>query len=189
MAIRLNGDAANTYGVLQVANATVTTDALYVSVANGNIGLGGNSTPVHDVAVQGSFYVSGAASVGTALNAGNTTISGFVNVNSTITGTTITSTIANGTAPLAVTSTTKVTNLNVDYLDGYDYTAFAFANAVAQSLHVLSLNPYTGDLDYTYYTDAGGNQTVDASRIVSSFLGLPKNTVSVSGGNLVITVV
>ncbi len=37
------------------------------------------------------------------------------------------STIATGTAPLAVSSTTKVTNLNVDYLDGHDTSYFATA--------------------------------------------------------------
>lgn len=35
-----------------------------------------------------------------------------------VSGSVLTSTVANGTAPLAVTSTTAVTNLNADYLDG-----------------------------------------------------------------------
>lgn len=37
----------------------------------------------------------------------------------------ITSTLATGTAPFTVASTTKVTNLNADLLDGLDSTAFA----------------------------------------------------------------
>jgi hypothetical protein len=37
-----------------------------------------------------------------------------------IEGRTLTSTVATGTAPLTVSSTTKVTNLNADLLDGFD---------------------------------------------------------------------
>lgn len=191
MAIRLSGDTANTYGVLQVANATVTTDALYVSVANGNIGLGGNSTPAHDVSVQGSFNATGAASVGTTLSAGNTTVSGFVNATSTVTGTIHVSTVANGTAPLTVASSTKVTNLNADYLDGYDYTAFAFANQVQTAIHSVSVNQITGELDYTLYANTGGNQTYNLSSnssVVMNFVGLPVSVVSVALSNLQITV-
>ena len=40
-------------------------------------------------------------------------------VTGTITGTQLISTIASGTSPFTVNSTTKVTNLNADYLDGY----------------------------------------------------------------------
>lgn len=39
-----------------------------------------------------------------------------------------TSTVATGTAPLTVTSTTKVTNLNADLLDGIDSTAIVYGN-------------------------------------------------------------
>ncbi len=46
---------------------------------------------------------------------------------STFSGTQYTSTIATGTPPLVVTSTTVVTNLNADLLDGNEATAFALA--------------------------------------------------------------
>ncbi|MBB6637358.1 hypothetical protein [Cohnella thailandensis] len=42
----------------------------------------------------------------------------------------ITSAVATGSAPLAVTSTTKVTNLNADKLDGYDASTTAVANTI-----------------------------------------------------------
>jgi hypothetical protein len=43
------------------------------------------------------------------------------NLNATgVTASTLTSNVAVGTAPITVTSTTKVTNLNADLLDGYD---------------------------------------------------------------------
>lgn len=45
----------------------------------------------------------------------------------------ITSTVSTGTAPLVVASTTKVTNLNVDLLDGKDSTDFIDTSATAQT--------------------------------------------------------
>jgi hypothetical protein len=63
--------------------------------------------------VTGSSLTS-VGTIGTGVwNAGAVTSSGGVQ------GTTLTSTVATGTAPLTVTSTTKVTNLNVDQVDGY----------------------------------------------------------------------
>lgn len=49
----------------------------------------------------------------------------------TITGTQFVSDIAGGTAPLVVTSTTVVTNLNADQVDGLDASAFLLAEALA----------------------------------------------------------
>ena len=45
----------------------------------------------------------------------------------------ITSTVANGTAPFAVSSTTKVTNLNADYIDGLDSTSLLRKVTVANN--------------------------------------------------------
>lgn len=51
-------------------------------------------------------------------------VTGTIVGSSTIQGTQLISTIANGTAPLKVTSRTVVTNLNSDLLDGYHETSF-----------------------------------------------------------------
>jgi hypothetical protein len=48
-----------------------------------------------------------------------------------LTANAFTSTVATGTAPLAVTSTTKVTNLNADLLDGMDSATGATASTIA----------------------------------------------------------
>jgi hypothetical protein len=45
----------------------------------------------------------------------------------------IASTVATGTAPLSVSSTTKVANLNADLLDGFDSSAFGDATAANQT--------------------------------------------------------
>jgi hypothetical protein len=66
---------------------------------------------------------------------GNTSTSG------TLTGTRLISTVATGTAPLTVTSTTKVTNLNADLLDGYDASHFLnYANLTGVPAATPSFN-------------------------------------------------
>lgn len=66
---------------------------------------------------------------------GNITASGTIAAGTITTGalsasSQITSTVSTGTAPLVVASTTKVTNLNADLLDGYDTSAAAAATTI-----------------------------------------------------------
>jgi hypothetical protein len=70
----------------------------------GEVGIGMTASRTLDVT--GTFGATGAATFG-----------------STVSATQYTSTIATGTAPLVVTSTTKVSNLNVDQLDGGDWAS------------------------------------------------------------------
>jgi hypothetical protein len=60
---------------------------------------------------------------------GNTNV-GNLNTSGTVTASRLVSNITTGTPPLSVTSTTKVTNLNADLVDGYDTAVAATANTV-----------------------------------------------------------
>lgn len=62
--------------------------------------------------------VTGNANIGNIHSAG------------TITASRLISNVSNGTAPLTVTSTTKVANLNVDRVDGYDTSIAVAANTI-----------------------------------------------------------
>ena len=70
-------------------------------------------------------------SAGTVVNLPVSSISGqaitpsSVGATGNVSGSTLTSTVATGTAPLSVTSTTAVTNLNADTVDGQHASAFA----------------------------------------------------------------
>lgn len=69
----------------------------------------------------------------------------------------ITSTVKTGTAPFAVASTTLVSNLNADLLDGYDSTHFATAGdltGLSNSKLSLSGGEMTGPISFTSKTDA-----------------------------------
>lgn len=71
----------------------------------------------------------------------------------------ITSTVSTGTAPLVVASTTKVTNLNVDLLDGKDSTDFIDTSATAQTK--------AGDLTISgNLTVHGTTTTIDSETLV-----------------------
>ncbi len=61
---------------------------------------------------------------------------------STFSGTQYTSTIATGTAPLVVTSTTVVANLNADLLDGNEASAFALAVHTHVEADITDLQAY-----------------------------------------------
>jgi len=68
----------------------------------------------------------------------NTSSTGTLSSSSTITGTQLISNIASGTAPLTVTSTTLVTNLNADLLDGLDNTKFMRTDTNTSSTGTIS---------------------------------------------------
>ena len=73
-----------------------------------------------------------------------------INSTGSITGSRLHSTIATGTAPLSVQSTTKVTNLNADTVDGYHVNEIGlplFKGFKSNGLHAL----FSGDLDTLTY--------------------------------------
>jgi hypothetical protein len=95
--------AANTW-----AQRSITGTANRISVTNGD-GVAGNPTINIDAAYVGQNTITTVGTIDTGIwNAGTVTSSGAVQ------GTTLISTVAIGTAPLTVTSTTKVVNLYAD---------------------------------------------------------------------------
>lgn len=82
--------------------------------------------------------------------------SGFkIDANGIIRGTQLYSTVAIGTAPLTVTSTTKVTNLNADTLDGYHSTSFPQLVSKSTPANVaITADATWRDIDLTSYTSS-----------------------------------
>jgi hypothetical protein len=78
---------------------------------------------------------------------------GSITASSTIQGTRLISTIATGTAPLTVTSTTQVSNLNVSFLEGY-------ATATANTINTIVRRDGSGNFSAGTITAAlSGNVT------------------------------
>ncbi len=126
-----------TVGTSGISNGT---SSVSVPVADGNViaNVNGNSTLVltsTGANITGYANISGNANVGNLGTAGAITASGNVtggNVTTAgkVVASSLESNVATGTAPIVVASTTKVTNLNADLLDGYDTATAATANTV-----------------------------------------------------------
>ena len=89
-------------------------------------------------------------------------VTGTIVGSSTIQGTQLISTIADGTAPLKVTSKTVVTNLNSDLLDGYHETSFfrargsqTIASSIPTTTELSSNNNLSGNWNVTYSGASG----------------------------------
>lgn len=90
---------------------------------------------------------------------------------------TLQSTVTTGTAPLTVASTTVVTNLNSDKLDGYDATSFGL---LGSSNTWTSSNSFSGALTLGSSLTAGGS-TGTAGQVLTS-TGTGVQWASASGG-------
>lgn len=97
------------------------------------------------------------------VNVTGDTMTGPLIVKATITGTQLISTIATGTSPLKVTSTTVVTNLNSDLLDGLHETSFfrargdqSIASSVPTTTELATSNNLCGSWNVKY-TGASGH--------------------------------
>jgi hypothetical protein len=125
------------------------------------------------------FTVNGNANVG---NLGTAQVLASANV----TAPQLISNVANGTAPLVVSSTTVVSNLNADLLDGYDSSTSNTANTVA-------IRNADGNLSATYFIGNGSSLTDINTSLISngnsnvSVTGNGNVTVSVAGNANVVT--
>lgn len=195
--ITLDMMTSDSVGALQIINGTVTPVKLHAidTAASDEI-------PVYDSATGNFEWVtlaalaaattfttlttSGAVSVGGVLG-----VTGAVTGSSTVQGTRLISTVATGTAPLTVASTTLVTNLNADLLDGHDSVFFATAAALAGYLPLtggaltgaLSITP-TNDVALQLRHTAGGGVTSIGSNNSATPDFLVKNNATTQIGRL-----
>lgn len=121
-----------------------------------------------------------AAGVFTTLSA-----TGAVSLSSTLSATQFTSTVATGTAPLVVTSTTKVSNLNADQVDGGDWAAPGAAIGTGTRVPATS---FLTNVDISGTSSLGGSVTLATGKVITlpdvdsltvgGFIVNPKQTVA-----------
>lgn len=152
---------------------------LNVDVIRNRAGTGGPTTP--------SLNVTGSLNVGNITSQTGLNISGIVtatsfnspsgglNVSGVSTATRFVSTVATGTAPITVSSTTKVSNLNCDLLDDQDSTYYTNAtNLNAGTVPSAQLATGTANIDtflrgdrswasITSYSDYGSLEQVSGN--------------------------
>lgn len=108
------------------------------------------------VAIAENYYTK-TESDNRYVNVTGDTMTGPLIVKASITGTQLISNIADGTAPLKVTSKTVITNLNSDLLDGYHETSFfrargsqTIASSIPTTTELSSNNNLSGNWNVTY---------------------------------------
>ena len=143
----VSGANFNTLGIVSaygnIEGGNLTTTGLITATGNitgGNIITGGivtvtGNANVGNLGTAGLVIATGNVTGGNLTTAGLVSATGNVsggNINATakVVASTLESNVATGTAPIVVASTTKVTNLNADLLDGYDTATAATANTV-----------------------------------------------------------
>ena len=115
-----------------------------------------DSTTASTTPSTGAVIIAGGVGVGGAVNT-----TGAITSAAVVQGTQLTSSIADGTTPLLVTSTTKVTNLNVDRLDSAHASAtptaatIPIADAYGRLDSWISYQPYYG-VSWNESTDSYG---------------------------------
>ena len=113
----------------QPTSATVPTNGVFLGAAN-SVSIATNTTEHWMVNASGNLNPVGAKGIGTALAA----VAGVVS-------TQFTSTVAIGTAPLVVTSTTNVANLNASSLNGATFAApGAIGGGTASAITATTVN-------------------------------------------------
>ncbi len=150
-----------------------------------------NRTLLFDVTSRGSSTGSDLISINCPVNlTGLTSITGAISSTSTITGTQLISTIATGTAPLSVTSTTVVPNLNVSQLLGSTWVSPGtigsttpntgnFTSLFCSNLNGTSLTQFGNDT--IYFGPVGNDNAFIDRNITGGNFIWGYNTVKASG--------
>jgi hypothetical protein len=164
LAVTGNVTAGNIVGTLANGNSNVSIPAAAGNVSiftNGTIRANFTTTGAN---ISGTFNVTGNANVG---NLGTAQVLATANV----TAPQIISNVSTGTAPLVVTSTTRVANLNVDYANVADFISVA---AGTGNNFLIFANAVTGNV--TEITSTGlianlSNNSITATTFVGALSG------------------
>lgn len=148
----IGGDGTGSICILPYPTSTVPFGgAVGLFIGKGILRLDGKA-----VAIAENYYTK-TASDKRYVNVTGDTMTGPLIVKASITGTQLISNIADGTAPLKVTSKTVVTNLNSDLLDGYHETSFfrargsqTIASSIPTTTELSSNNNLSGNWNVTY---------------------------------------
>lgn len=152
---------------LNVSGTGLSGSTTYNGSAAATFTVTSNATNANTASTIVARDASGNFSAGTI----TATISGSIS-GGTVSGSTLTSTVATGTAPLTVTSTTKVANLNVEQVDGYH----ADTANTASTLVVRDASKNISTSDHIFSGATSGTTTLKASAVASGTITMPANT-------------
>ena len=151
-------------------------------VANGTYSISGNAN-VGNLGTAGLITATGNVSGGNLTTAGVVAATGNVSGGNITTAGQLVSSVATGTAPLSVTSTTLVTNLNADLLDGLN-------SASANTASTIAARDSSGNLSANFFIGNGSQLTgITASQVSGIANGNSNVNIPAANGNVNISAV
>ena len=188
--VKITGGSANQYlqtdGAGNLSFVTVSTASISngnsnvnIPAANGNVNISavGNANIV--VVTGTGANITGTANISGNLAAGNVSATNYTGTTANITGQYI-STLATGTAPLVVTSTTLVANLNANALQGN-------TPATANTASTIALRDSNGNLSANFFIGNGSQLTGLSTSSISN--GNSNVNIPAANGNVNISAV
>jgi hypothetical protein len=187
-----NGNISGNFFIGNGSQLTGITGAQVTGIANGssnvNIVLDGNvnivaNTTTTMVITKTGANIAGTANISGNANVGNLGTSGLITATGNVSGGNITtsgqlvSTISTGTSPLSVTSTTVVTNLNANLLNGA-------TTATANTASTIALRDANGNISANFFIGNGSQLTGITATQVSGISNGSSNINIVLDGNL-----
>jgi hypothetical protein len=164
-----SGSNGNSAAVINAAiSANLANGAILATTFSGNVvatTLGGALTTAAQPNITSTGTLTSVAVTGNA-NVGN------LNATTAVIASTLTSNIATGTAPLTVTSTTRVANLNVDYANVADFVSVT--TATSGNAFLLLSNAVTGNITESansVFVANSSNGAIHATTFVGALSG------------------
>lgn len=155
-----NNDDAMNFRVMRNANSASNRDGMYIGFGNANSG---------DTRLYGGGETTNPVTIGSG---------GTLTATGTVTATRLISNVATGTAPLTVTSTTQVNNLNVQFLNGFSSDTANTINTIVR--RDGSGNFTAGTITATAHTVTGNlaawNATTPGTGVGGVHLGAASGT-------------
>jgi len=160
-------DISNSSSVLQCRLDARASSSSYIL---GNFLVGSatsTGTASQPLQVTGGAYVSGNLGIGSINPTSKLSVVGDVLVSGVTTASRFVSNIATGTAPLTVSSTTLVANLNADLLDGNDSTYYTNAsNLSSGTIPSARITASSGDFNVGQNLNVTGNITIGGTTAI-----------------------
>jgi hypothetical protein len=162
------------------------TSNIVIAVANSNVVINANGNSIMTITgtganINGTANIVGNANVGNLSAAAGVFTANITAANANVTGQFI-STVANGTAPLVVTSTTLVSNLNASILQGNTPSTSNTASTIA-------LRDINGNLSANFFVGNGSQLTGIITSVSNISNGNSNLNIPSANGNVTISAV
>ncbi len=160
-----------TTGTAGIATITLSGNIVGTSLSISGISTSGgfNATTGNDYKINGTSVLTSTTLGSAVVNSSLTSVGtlGILNVTGVTTASRFVSNVAQGTAPISVASSTLVTNLNADFLDGLDSSYFTNASNLSSGIVPSArITAASGDFNVGQNLNVTGNITIGGTTAI-----------------------